>query len=326
MPESAPGRGSRRGRAGSQARSVWRDVDGILVLDKPLGITSNRALQSARRIFQARKAGHTGSLDPLATGVLPLCFGEATKFSAVLLDSNKVYEVTGRLGERTDTGDAAGAQVERSDPQQVTREQIIDSLAGFRGDIAQVPPMYSALKHQGQRLYDIARKGGTVERAPRRVTIHELEFLDWHPPEFCLRVSCSKGTYIRTLIEDIGAALGQCAHVQKLHRTVAGPFSLAQALSLGRLEEVAAGGVAALDALLIGADAAVTHLPELHFDADDAKRLIQGQAVPAPASGPGGQVRLYGADGRFLGLGQWDPAGKVHPQRMFNAARVGRTC
>jgi tRNA pseudouridine55 synthase len=301
-------------------------VDGILVLNKPLGITSNRALQIARRIFQARKAGHTGSLDPLATGVLPLCFGEATKFSGVLLDSSKVYEVTGRLGERTDTGDAGGELIERTDPGGIGRGDIIKSLEAFCGVIEQVPPMYSALKHQGRRLYDIARSGDTVERAPRQITIHELEFLDWDPPDFQLRVSCSKGTYIRTLIEDIGRALGSCAHVRKLHRIAAGPFNLAQALSIEQLEAAAAESADALDALLTPADVAVTHLPALDFDADAARRLTQGQAVPAPAPGPTGQVRLYGADGRFLGLGRRDPAGQVHPQRMFNTARASQTC
>ncbi len=321
-----PDRRSRRADTDGSSRASWRDVDGILVLNKPLGITSNRALQIARRIFQARKAGHTGSLDPLATGVLPLCFGEATKFSGVLLDSSKVYQVTGRLGERTDTGDAGGELIQTTDPGDIERQDILDSLAVFRGVIEQVPPMYSALKHQGRRLYDIARGGGTVERAPRQVTIEELEFLDWDPPEFSLRVRCSKGTYIRTLIEDIGRALGSCAHVRRLQRTAAGPFDLEQALSIEQLEEAAAGGIAALDALLTPADVAVTHLPRLDFDADTATRLIQGQAVPAPAPGPTGQVRLYGADSRFLGLGRRDPADQVHPQRMFNTARAGRAC
>jgi tRNA pseudouridine55 synthase len=308
----------------SHARD-YRDVDGILLLDKPRGLSSNQALQQVRKLYAARKAGHCGSLDPLATGVLPICLGEATKFSSYLLGANKAYRASCRLGQTTSSGDAEGEILETA-AVAVDRARIDQVLAQFIGEIEQVPPMYSALKHQGRRLYDIARSGDTVERAPRQITIHELEFLDWDPPDFQLRVSCSKGTYIRTLIEDIGRALGSCAHVRKLHRIAAGPFNLAQALSIEQLEAAAAESADALDALLTPADVAVTHLPALDFDADAARRLTQGQAVPAPAPGPTGQVRLYGADGRFLGLGRRDPAGQVHPQRMFNTARASQTC
>ena len=310
----------------TEPRLPRRAVTGILVLDKPDGMTSNRALQIARRLFRARKAGHTGSLDPLATGVLPLCFGEATKLSGRLLDSIKTYEVNGRIGERTDTGDAHGVVVERGDPGPLSAAQIEAALSAFRGPIEQVPPMYSALKHEGRRLYDIARAGGCVERPARPVTIHELDLLSWEPPHLRLRVCCSKGTYIRTLVEDIGAALGSCAHVRQLRRTRAGPFDLSQTVSLDRIEQAATEGLAALDGLLIPADAAVGDLPSLVFDAATTKRLCQGQEVAAAAPGSPGTVRLYDADGVFLGLGERDAQDRVRPRRLFNKDGTAETC
>lgn len=310
----------------TEPRLPRRAVTGIVVLDKPEGMTSNRALQIARRLFRARKAGHTGSLDPLATGVLPLCFGEATKLSGRLLDSVKTYQVIGRIGERTDTGDAHGEVVERGDPGPLTAAQIESALSAFRGPIEQVPPMYSALKHEGRRLYEIARAGGSVERPPRPVTIHELDLVSWKGPDLCLRVCCSKGTYIRTLVEDIGGALGGCAHVRQLRRTRAGPFDLSQAVSLDRIEQVAAEGLDALDSLLIPADAAVGDLPSMALDATAAKRLCQGQEVPAQGAGSPGTVRLYDADGAFLGLGERDARDRVRPRRLFNRDGTTETC
>ncbi|MGB5620917.1 MAG: tRNA pseudouridine(55) synthase TruB [Gammaproteobacteria bacterium] len=310
----------------TEPRLPRRAVTGIVVLDKPEGMTSNRALQIARRLFRARKAGHTGSLDPLATGVLPLCFGEATKLSGRLLDSVKTYQVIGRIGERTDTGDAHGEVVERGDPGPLTAAQIESALSAFRGPIEQVPPMYSALKHEGRRLYEIARAGGSVERPPRPVTIHELDLVSWKAPDLCLRVCCSKGTYIRTLVEDIGGALGGCAHVRQLRRTRAGPFDLSQAVSLDRIEQVAAEGLDALDSLLIPADAAVGDLPSMALDATAAKRLCQGQEVPAQGAGSPGTVRLYDADGAFLGLGERDARDRVRPRRLFNRDGTTETC
>lgn len=301
-------------------------MNGLLVLDKPSGMSSNRALQIVRRLFRARKAGHTGSLDPLATGVLPLCLGEATKLSGRLLDAVKAYEVTGRLGERTDTGDAEGEVIERRDPGPLNVAEIRSALDAFRGEIDQVPPMYSALKHEGRRLYRLAREGRTVDRPARRVTIRELELLDWTPPDLRLRVVCSKGTYIRSLVEDIGAALGGGAHVRALRRIAAGPFDLGQAVTLEQLESAAEQGTEALDRLLMPMDVAVRDLPALAFPADAARRLVQGQEVAAPEPGPPGPVRLYDTSGRFLGLGERDPADRVRPRRMFNPGGPGETC
>ncbi len=211
-----------------------------------------------------------------------------------------------------------GEVVERGDPGPLSAAQIEAALGAFRGPIEQVPPMYSALKHEGRRLYQIARTGGSVERPARPVTIHELDLLSWESPDLCMRVCCSKGTYIRTLVEDIGGALGSCAHVRQLRRTRAGPFDLSQAVSLDRIERVAAEGLAALDSLLIPADAAVGDLPSMALDAAAAKRLCQGQEVPAEGAGSPGTVRLYDADGSFLGLGERDAQDRVRPRRLFN--------
>lgn len=310
----------------TEGRTPRRAVTGLLVLDKPAGMSSNRALQIVRRLFRARKAGHTGSLDPLATGVLPLCLGEATKLSGRLLDAVKTYEVTGRLGERTTTGDAEGEVIERRDPGAVNVGAVESVLERFRGEIDQVPPMYSALKHEGRRLYRIARAGGTVDRPPRRVRIHALELLEFTAPDLRLRVVCSKGTYIRTLVEDIGAALDSCAHVRALRRTASGPFDIGQALTLEQLRTAADQGLETLDGLLIPADRAVRDLPALAFEAGDALRLAQGQEVLATEAGPAGPVRLYDAAGRFLGLGERDAMDRVRPRRMFNPDGAGRTC
>jgi len=310
----------------TEGRPPRRAVTGLLVLDKPAGMTSNRALQIVRRLFRARKAGHTGSLDPLATGVLPLCLGEATKLSGRLLEAVKTYEVTGRLGERTTTGDAEGEVIERRDPGPLSVGEIEPILGHFRGEIDQVPPMYSALKHEGQRLYRIARAGGTVDRPARRVTIHDLELLEFAAPDLRLRVTCSKGTYIRTLVEDIGGALDSCAHVRALRRTAAGPFDLGQAVTLEQLQTAADQGLEALDRLLMPADRAVRDLPALAFEASAARRLAQGQEVPATEAGRPGPVRLYDAAGRFLGLGERDAMDRVRPRRMFNPAGSGQTC
>jgi tRNA pseudouridine55 synthase len=314
---------ARRGAARREprpARLTWTDVDGIVVVDKPVGLTSNAVLQRVRRLYRARKAGHTGSLDPLASGVLPICFGEATKLSGLLLDSAKTYEVVGRLGVSTTTGDAEGDPLETAPVPPLDAPAIEAVLARFRGDIEQVPPMYSALKQSGRRLYELAREGRTVERQPRRVTIHRLECIGWTPPELCLRVSCSKGTYVRTLIEDVGAALGTRAHVVSLRRTSAGPFGLDDAVDLDALE--AAGPASSLlRAHLLAPDAGVPGLPAVHLPGPDADRLCHGQtvALPAPGAGPRpGLARVYGPDGAFLGLGEADGQGRLAPRRLFN--------
>lgn len=283
-----------------QHRIVRRIVDGVLLLDKPQGLSSNTALQAARRLLNAAKAGHTGTLDPMASGLLPLTFGEATKFSQMLLDADKTYEAELRLGVETDSGDAEGAII-ATHPVAVTAAQLDAVLARFRGDIEQVPPMYSALKRDGKALYEYARAGIELERAPRPVTIHALERLDFAGDRVALRVSCSKGTYIRSLAMDIGAALGCGAHLSALRRTRIGPFAVADALTLDQLEACAAE---ARGERLAAPDALVAHCAALTLDAGEAAALLQGRPLPRADAAAQGLVRAYGPGG-FLGLAQW---------------------
>ncbi len=317
---------TRRNPAGGQERPrrvAWTDVHGIVVVDKPVGLTSNAVLQRVRRLYRARKAGHTGSLDPLASGVLPVCFGEATKLSGLLLDAAKTYEVVGRLGARTTTGDAEGDVIETAAVPPLDERRIEAALDRFRGEIEQIPPMYSALKHSGRRLYELAREGRTVERPPRCVTIHGLDCIDWSAPDLSLRVSCSKGTYVRTLIEDLGAALGTCAHVVSLRRTMAGPFGISDAITLEALEEAGPGSPLARERLL-APDAGVPGLPSVQLSAAEADRLRHGQTVATPAPGPDpGLARVYGPEGVFLGLGEADGQGRLAPRRLFNLPGAG---
>ncbi len=305
------------GRA-SRPRVAWRDVDGILLLDKPEGLSSNAALQLARRLFRARKAGHTGSLDPLASGLLPLCFGQATKVAGLLLDSDKRYQVTARLGVATTTGDAEGEVSGRGPVPEPDRARLETALGRFRGAIDQVPPMHSALKQGGQRLYELARRGVEVERQPRTVTIHELVARDWRDDRLELAIRCSKGTYVRTLVEDVARELGTVAHVERLRRTAAGPFDGARARTLADLESLReAGGEAALDATLLPPDEALRHWPAVQVGLAERAWLLQGQ--PVFAAGPGGaQVRMYGPDGDFLGVGQMSEEGRrLAPARLM---------
>jgi tRNA pseudouridine55 synthase len=299
-------------------RVVWRDVDGILLLDKPLGMSSNAALQQVRRLFRARKAGHTGSLDPLASGLLPVCFGQATKVSGLLLDADKRYTVTGRLGTSTTTGDAEGAVAATAPVPQADPALLEEVLARFRGPIQQVPPMYSALKRDGQRLYALARRGIEVERAARAVTILELHAVAWVGDRLELEVLCSKGTYVRTLVEDIAAALGTLGHVERLRRTQVGNFRDER---LWRPEDIEAlreaGGEDALAQALLPPDAALRHWPEVRIGNAEAAWLLQGQAIFV--AGPAGErVRVYGPDGKFLGVGQMTPEGRrLAPLRIM---------
>jgi tRNA pseudouridine55 synthase len=302
--------------SGRHDRTKRRDITGVLVLDKPTGITSNGVLQAARRIFRARKAGHTGSLDPLASGVLPICFGEATKLSGWLLDARKTYEVTARLGERTDTADSTGVVIEIHDVPDLTRDQVSAILEGFLGPIEQVPPMYSALKQGGRRLYELARKGETVDRPPRKVTIHEIELLDLEDKDLRFRVCCSKGTYVRTLVEDLAAELGTVGHVAALRRTASGPFDIASAVTLEQLESEATSGGMGLDARLLSADSAVPDLPAVSLEPGEVDRIRCGQRIARGALGVEGPVRLYGPDGEMLGIGEMD-GGRLLPRRMF---------
>ena len=289
-------------------RKRWQIVDGVLLLDKPGGLSSNDALQKARRLFSAAKAGHTGTLDPMATGLLPLCFGEATKFSNRLLEADKTYLATLRLGQTTTTGDAEG-EILAEHPVMADAAAIHAACAGFLGEIEQVPPMYSALKHQGRALYEYARQGVEIEREARRVTIHALEVIRVSVPEVDIQVRCSKGTYIRTLAEDIGAALGCGAHLTALRRTAIGPLSLEGAYTLAAIDAVEE---ATRPALLAAPDSLLAHLPAVMLDAVQASSFLHGQAVRKVA--PEGECRVYGP--AFLGLGQADGA-QVQPVRLI---------
>lgn len=288
-----------------------RRVDGVLLLDKPLGMTSNDALQKARRLYNAAKAGHTGTLDPLATGLLPLCFGEATKFAGELLDADKTYLATVSLGTTTDTADAEG-QVLETRPVTATEADVREVLARFLGEIDQVPPMHSALKRDGRPLYEYARQGIEVERAPRRVTIHAIGMKNWQGETFAIEVACSKGTYIRTLAEDIGAALGCGAHLAALRRTRIGSLEIADAIPL---EAIEAQEPAERDRRLRPVDALLDALPRAELDAAGAQRVLHGQGVrwQGPA---GSRYRYYGEGGHFLGLGELTEDGWLNPRRL----------
>lgn len=305
------------GRA-PRPRTAWRDVDGILLLDKPPGMSSNAALQQARRLLRARKAGHTGSLDPLASGLLPLCFGQATKVAGLLLDSDKQYLVTARLGAATTTADAEGEVRERQPVPEPDADRLEAALARFRGPILQVPPMHSALKQGGQRLYELARRGVEVERQPREVTISGLRSLGWRGDLLDLDVTCSKGTYVRTLVEDVASALGTLGHVERLRRTGAGPFRVEGAWTLDQLASLReAEGEGGLDRILLRADEALPGWPAVRVGLAERAWLLQGQAVFA--AGPAGaHVRMYGPDGDFLGLGEMSAEGRrLAPVRLM---------
>lgn len=293
-------------------RRRWRRVDGVLLLDKPAGISSNDALQKARRLFSAEKAGHTGTLDPMATGLLPLCFGEATKFSADLLNADKTYEAELCLGVTTRTGDAEG---------EVTGEVAVNAdeaafaalLPAFTGRLRQVPPMYSALKRDGKPLYELARQGIEVEREAREITIHRLDLVSFASPRAVIRVRCSKGTYIRTLAEDIGKALGCGAHLTALRRTGVGDLVLPRAQTL---DEIAACDEERRDSLLQPVDSLLQGVPRVDLGTEAAARFSHGNPV---ASTQIGLCRVYAAN-RLLGLGQGDSAGQLHPKRLVAQA------
>ncbi len=303
----------------AQVKRVRRAVSGIILLDKPRGFTSNAALQKVRWLLNAEKAGHTGSLDPLATGVLPLCFGEATKFSQYLLDADKGYETLAQLGVTTTTADAEGEVIERK-PVAVSEEQIEALLPRFRGDQMQVPPMYSALKRDGQPLYKLARAGEVVEREPRSVKIARLDLLSLETDKARFAVSCSKGTYIRTLVEDIGRELGCGAHVAELRRTQAGPFDLAQTVSLEALEQAhAEGGPEAVDAFLKPSDSGLEHWPLLQLSEHSAFYWLHGQPVRAPEAPKFGMLRVQDHTGRFIGIGEVSEDGLIAPRRLIRS-------
>ncbi len=304
-------------------------MHGIVVLDKSIGVTSNGALQQVRRLLAARKAGHTGSLDPLATGVLPLCFGEATKYSHFLLDAVKTYVAEGRFGTLTDTGDAQGNVVQESAVPELSAADFESLCRSFQGSAAQVPPMFSALKRDGRPLYELARQGLSVERPARSICIVRCESLELGLPHFRFRVTCSKGTYVRTLVEDMAKAVGAVAHLTALRREVSGPFDLAQAVSATTLEALAGGREPRLvvehlrDAgYLMSIDQAVVALPALELRNDQVDSLICGRTVTLShlqKEVPEGAIRLYRESDRlFVGIGICDEARRVIPQRMIS--------
>ena len=291
---------------------AYRPLDGVLLFDKPLELSSNIALQKVRRLFQAEKAGHTGTLDPLATGLLPVCFGEATKFSNALLDADKSYRATVRLGQTTATGDAEGEVIAEHEVT-ATLDQVHTVLAQFRGAIQQLPPMYSALKHQGKPLYEYIRNGETIHRELRDVVIHGLDLNGFTGNELDISVRCSKGTYIRTLGEDIGAALGCGAHLTALRRTAIAHFdlqagyTLAQLIEMSEVERVAC---------LLPVDSLLPTMPRLHLDAVQIKRMAQGQRLGLDTGLPDGRVSLYGAQG-FVGVGLLQGR-RLAPERLLS--------
>lgn len=307
-------------------RRNGRDISGVVLLDKPGGVSSNRALQRVRSLFQANKAGHTGSLDPIATGLLPVCLGESTKLSGYLLDADKQYRVVGRLGQNTETGDREGAVIsEAAVPDGLTVEGL-DRLVKehFLGEIEQIPPMYSALKRDGVPLYEYARRGEEVERKKRTVTIHTVRVLALTGPEIEMEVHCSKGTYIRTLVEDFGAVLGCGAHVQELRRTGAGGFSETRMVTMEALEStLESGGVEALDQYLLPVDAPLAHWPEVRLSELCTRLVRQGQSVQISGLPAARWVRLGGLDPSnetyFLGIGEVLGDGRVAPRRLIRS-------
>lgn len=293
-----------------QVRKTWKQVDGVLLLDKPCGLTSNDALQKARRLFSAAKGGHTGTLDPLASGLLPLCFGEATKFSADLLDADKTYEAMIRLGMTTDSGDSDGV-VTATAAVDVSEGEIFGVLRQFIGPILQIPPMHSALKRHGRPLYELARQGIEVEREPRAVVIHAIDCLGFGGDRLHLRVACSKGTYIRVLAADIGQALGCGAHLAGLRRTRVGDLDLGAAVTLAHLESLDEAG---RTACLQPVDALLRTLPSALLEGEAAERFRHGNPVDLPA-GLGGKIRVY-VGGRLTGVGEAAPDGRLWPKKL----------
>jgi tRNA pseudouridine55 synthase len=287
-------------------------VDGVLLLDKPSGVSSNAALQRVRRLFAAEKAGHTGTLDPLASGLLPVCFGEATKFAQALLDADKRYRATLVLGVRTNTGDAEGTVIAQR-LVALESQALATAVARFVGDIDQVPPMHSALKRDGRPLYELARQGLEVERAPRRVRIASIEVLRVEGERLEIDVRCSKGTYIRSLADDLGEALGCGAHLAALRRTATGGFGLAQATTLEALEALSAAG---RDACLLPPDALLAELPRIDLDAERSRLLLQGRGIAAPGCEGASRWRTYDEDGRLLGLAEPRDDGRLWPLRL----------
>lgn len=298
-------------------RKSGQNIHGVVLLDKPVGISSNRALQKVRGIFQARKAGHTGSLDPFATGMLPICLGEASKTAAFMLQAGKKYRATAKLGKATTTGDIEGEPIQTCPVPEIKEEDLRKVLAGFVGDIEQVPPMYSALKHQGKPLYEYARAGIEIERPARPVTIHELDLVSWQAPELVFDVRCSKGTYIRTLGEDIAKALDSCAYLTGLHRFYVEPFEDQPMVSLEELQFARESGV--LEQQLLPVDVGLPSWPIIELDDEQQSKFANGnQFAYSTDIYKSGQARVYGQDQNLLGLAELSEDGIAHPSRVFN--------
>ena len=301
-------------------KNKGRNVSGVLLLDKPQGCSSNHILQKVKRLFDAAKAGHTGSLDPLATGMLPVCLGEATKISAFLLDSDKRYRLECQLGVSTNTGDAEGEVIDTQDASAITEQDVRAILPEFIGQIEQIPPMFSALKHNGERLYDLARKGIEVERKPRSITIYSIDYISLEIDDqqriiLELEVECSKGTYVRTLAEDIAKRLDCCAHITALRRLSVGPYS-GEMITIEQLTELLEQGQDTLDSCLQPIDSGVADWPDVHLGSDAAFYVRQGQPVLVPHAPTEGWVRIYDQS-NFLGLGEIQDDGLVAPRRMI---------
>ena len=301
----------------AQFKRVKRNINGVLLLDKPLGFSSNQALQKVKWLFQAAKAGHTGTLDPLATGLLPICLGEATKFAQYVTDADKTYIATVKFGATTTTGDAEGEVIATSDVR-FTRAQLESACQSFHGEISQVPPMYSALKFEGKALYEYAREGVDIERQSRLVTISNITITQFDKDVATITVKCSKGTYIRTLAEDIGNVLGSGAYLIGLRRIETAGYELADAITIEQLEQkIKETPVEALQSLLLPIDSAILHLPAVTLNADAAHYLMQGQAVWVSGKVPHGEIRLFDDNARFLGLGFLQEDGKIAPKRLM---------
>jgi len=307
----------------SRPRRRGRDVHGVLLLDKPQGVSSNDVLQKVKRIFNANRAGHTGALDPLATGMLPICLGEATKFSQYLLDSDKRYRVIARLGERTDTSDADG-NIVQTRPVSFSQADLDSALESFRGETLQVPSMFSALKHQGRPLYEYARQGIVIEREPRPITVYELQFIRWQDNELELEIHCSKGTYIRTIIDDLGEKLGCGAHVIMLRRVQVARYPYERMVTLEQLNSLLTEATEAgipletqLDPLLLPMDSPAADFPEVNIPPAVADFFRQGQPVQASNAPAQGLVRVSEGEARkFIGMAEIADDGRIAPRRL----------
>lgn len=302
------------------SRKKGNDVDGILLLDKPLGISSNSALQKVRRLFDAKKAGHTGSLDPLATGVLPICFGQASKVTAFLLDSDKRYRCTAQLGSTTTTGDKEGDELNVREVTPFNEDDVEKVLADYRGEIEQIPPMHSALKHNGQPLYKLARQGIEIERKVRHVTIHELTLIEFTEDTMTLDIQCSKGTYIRTLAQDIGDAMGFGAHLSMLRRTDVSPFDCSKLYTIEEVEQLAAEDK--LSGLLLPIDSVLLEFPAIKLNFDEVALIRNGIKIVREDTPETDMIRLYSDQDEFLGIGKHalNDEGKIMlaPRRLMN--------